>query len=93
MHVPIGKIHEGHPVDPVPPTNVRKTKQSLELLHQILPHSPHTRPLPIDIHRHRSQQTSDLNASNSHKDILGAIGFEPAVEEEGEDQTVEDICR
>jgi hypothetical protein len=62
-----------------------KQGHALELLHQILPHGPHARPLAVDVHRDRRQQTRHLDASNGDEHLLRAVGLEPAVEEEGED--------
>ena len=66
-------------------------RNDLKLLHQILPHSPHPRPLAIDVHWDGRKQTSDLDSPNGDKDIPGAVGFEPLVEEEGEDKAVENV--
>ena len=65
--------------------------QSLKLLHQVLPHSPHPRSLAIDVHWDGRKQTGDLDPPNGDKDILRAVGFEPLVEEEGEDEAVENV--
>jgi len=74
-------------------TRIRsKARPALELLHQVLPHGPHARPLAVDVHRDRRQQTRHLDASNGDEHLLRAVGLEPAVEEEGEDQAVEDVC-
>lgn len=79
--------------------NARPRKRTLtdklesKLLHQILTHSPHACTLAIDVHWDGEEQTAQLNAANGEEDLLGAVGIEPAVEEEGEDEAVEDVYK
>ena len=47
----------------------------LKLLHQILPHSPHTRPLAKDEHRNCPEEEEQLDAAESNKDGFGAVGL------------------
>lgn len=74
------------------PVQVKRLPHS-ELLHHVLAHRPHASSLPVDIHRDRSHQAGDLDASDRHKHILRAVRFEPSVEEEREDESMEDVCR
>jgi hypothetical protein len=62
-----------------------------ELLHQVLPHGPHARPLPENVHGNRKHQTAQLDAAKSKENLLRAVGFEPAIEEEREDEPVENV--
>ena len=63
----------------------------LELLHHILPHRPHTSPLPVYVHGYRGEQARNLYASHRQEHFLRAVGLEPTGEEEGEDEAVENV--
>lgn len=62
-----------------------------ELLHQIHPHRPHARPLPINIHRNRSQQDNQLNNSNPDKNSLRPVVLQPPGDEKAKDESVQDV--
>jgi len=81
----ITKLHNPNKHNAAPP------RSTLKLFHQIPPDRPHPRPLPIHVHRNRKEQNRQLYTSEREEDILGPVGLEPGVEEEGEDEAVEDI--
>jgi hypothetical protein len=65
----------------------RKSK----LLHQIPPHRPHPAPLTPNIHGNSSKQASQLNPTNAIEHKPATIGFQPSVEEQTPDKTMQDI--
>jgi hypothetical protein len=75
------------------PLDLSLAKISLKLFHQILPHSPHPRPLTKHIHGNSKKQTSQLNTSKRQKNLLGPIRFQPPIEKQRKDQSVENIFR
>lgn len=64
---------------------------ALKPLHPSHSHRPHPRPLPKNIHRHRTQQTSNLNASNHQEHLLGSFALQPMRKEQAEHQAMEDV--
>lgn len=65
---------------------------SLEFLHQILPDRPHPRPFAVNVHWDGRQQAGQLDASNSNERVFCPVSSKPAIEEEGEDEAVKDVC-
>lgn len=61
------------------------------LLHKVLSHSPHARPLSINIHRDRGSKAGQLDTTNCQKGLFRSVVVEPVVEKEGEDETMENI--
>ena len=72
--------------------NERAASPYSELLHEILSHSPHAGPFPIDKHRDRRGKARDLDATNRHESVLEAVGVKPVVEEQRKDKAMEDVC-
>ena len=47
----------------------------LELLHEILPHCPHSCPFAVDIHWYCCCQTCQLNSADRNKRLLHSVGI------------------
>lgn len=81
------------PLHPIPNASTsRLLPLHLKLFHQVFSDSPHASTLAINIHGYREEQTTQLNAAEREEDRLSTVAFQPAVEEEGKHQTVENVC-
>ncbi len=62
-------------------------------LHEVLSHSPHACPFPVNIHGDCGGKACELDTANREKRFLCSIVVKPGVEEERENEAVEDIYR
>lgn len=67
-------------------------KKSSPLFHQPSPRGPHSQSFAIYIQWDREQQTRYMNTPEGDKHGFRAICFKPAIDKEGKDETMEDVC-
>lgn len=63
-----------------------------KLLHQVLPHRPHSRSLSIDIHGYGEEHAPQLYAADGQEGVLSTAGLEPMWKEQRKDKPMKNIC-